>query len=252
MKYAASLILLVLFGNHVAWTQVASIDTEIQENTRKNPVSFTHQPFLLLKITPTALFENDNVFQFGGELAPPFGKFSINFDYGIGRGNQSFNSYVRNQLSDTRTKLWRAEIRTYFSDWYPFYALDKKPFGRYYAVEVFNKTLTRTQPVGIGVGGAALPNFVRFGSTPVILTEQGIHLKFGKHFIVNKFFFVDAFAGIGPGRYELTANQSVETPVASNEEVIHNGFSLNRKNWQINSKGIFLSRNAGIRLCLAL
>lgn len=251
MKYAASLIFWVILGNHSVWGQIASLDTEMLEQTRKNPVTFTHQPILLLKITPTALFENDNVFQLGGELAPPFGKFSFNFDYGIGRGNQSFNSYVRNQLSDTRTKLWRAEIRTYFSDWYPFYALDKKPFGRYYAVEVFNKTLTRTQPVGIGVGGAALPNFVRLGTTPVTLTEQGIHLKFGKHFIINRFFFVDAFAGIGPGRYELTQNQAAVPPV-SNETVIHNGFLLNRKNWQINSKGIFLSRNAGIRLCLAL
>lgn len=252
MKYL-SLIISLLLSSFVGFAQDASIDTEPLKSARKNPVSFTHQPILLLKITPTAFIENDNVFQFGGEVAPPFGPVSFNFDYGVGKGNWSLNKFVKNQLTDTQTKLWRAEIRTYFSDLYPFYALDKKPFGRYYALEIYNKTITRTQPVAIGVGGAALPNFVKFDGTPVTLTEQGIHLKFGKHFIINRFFFIDAFAGIGPGRYELVET-TVEgvTPLNTNDEVIHNGFSLNRKNWRIGTKGLFLSRNAGIRLCLAL
>lgn len=250
MKYILLLIFPLLLLPKFTFGQNAELDFEKNETLRKDPVTFTHQPILLLKVTPTALLANDNVLQFGGEIAPPFGKFSFNFDYGIGKGTQSLNSYVRNNLSDTETTLWRAEIRTYFSDWFPFYALDKKPFGRYYALELMNKTLTRTQPVGIGSNGNSLPNFIKFGAVPVELTEQAIHIKFGKHFIVNRFFFIDAFVGIGPGRYELNGVQEIDPD--SNETVVFNRFKSGNRDWEIDSKGLFLSRTAGIRLCLAL
>lgn len=250
MKYIL-LFTLIIFSKFV-FGQNAELDFENDKTLRKNPVTFTHQPILLLKVTPTALFANDNVLQFGGEIAPPFGKFSFNFDYGIGKGKWSLNKNVKENLTDTETTLWRAEIRTYFSDWFPFYALDKKPFGRYYALEVLNKTLSRTQPVGIGSNGNSLPNFVKFGNVPVELTEQAIHVKFGKHFIVNRFFFVDAFVGIGPGRYEVNATEPIAISAETNEEILFNRFGVKNRNWKIDSKGLFLSRTAGIRLCLAL
>lgn len=231
-----------------AFAQNASIDNETAEPSRKKPLGFTHQPFLLLKVTPTALFESDNVFQFGAEIAPPFGKFSFNFDYGIGKGKNSFNKFVKNNLADTETKVIRGEIRAYFSDWFPFYALDKKPFGRYYALEYMNKNITRTQPVGVSNDGSNFPGFVEIAEVPVQIKEQAIHVKIGKHFLVNRFFFIDGFVGIGPGLYKV---ENTGTEI-TNEEILHNGFSLKRKNWQVGSKGLFLSRTAGIRLCLAI
>lgn len=242
LKLLMVLIPVGLFG------QVADLESLILEPTRKNPVTFTHQPFLLLKVTPSALFENDNVFMFGGEIAPPFGKVSFNIDYGIGSYKWSLNKFMRNNFEDSKSKIFRGEIRTYFSDWFPFYALDKKPFGRYYALEVSNKNINRTQSVAIGNGGLGFPSFVNYQKIPVQLTEQAVHFKFGKHFLINRFIFLDGFVGLGPGRYELIApDTSLDT-----ENIIHNNYSVNRKNWQIGTKGLFLSRTAGIRVCLAL
>ena len=62
-------------------------------------------------------------------------------------------------------------------------------------------------------------------------------------------FFVDAFVGIGPGRYEIT---STETITETEEEILFNRFVVNNRDWQIGTKGFFFSRTAGIRLCLAL
>jgi hypothetical protein len=251
MRYIVAITYFLVSSAVCSFGQNATLDiAEPEEAIRRKPVTFTHQPILLLKITPTALLANDNVLQFGGEIAPPFGKFSFNFDYGIGKGAWSLNKYVKENLTDTETKLWRAEIRTYFSDWFPFYALDKKPFGRYYALELMNKTLTRTQPVGIGVGGKLLPNFVKFSGVPVELTEQAIHLKFGKHFLINRFIFVDAFVGIGPGRYNLTGVEEIDAD--ANETVVFNRFKASQRDWKIGTKGLFFSRTAGVRLCLAL
>lgn len=217
-----------------------------QENAavRKKPVSFSHQPFLLLKVTPTALLGRDNVLQYGVELAPPFGKFSFGFDYGTGKGSWSLDKEQKAVHPEQTTKIIRGEIRGYFSDWYPFYALDKKPFGRYYALEYVQKTLTYDYTPDILLyGGGSVPSLNPLPSNGL---ERAIHVKFGNHFIVSRWFFVDGFVGIGVGQFDYSTD---ETEL----EKINEGFSFSSKPERTASaKGIFLSKTAGVRLCLPL
>ena len=75
--------------------------------------------------------------------------------------------------------------------------------------------------------------------------EQAVHVKFGKHFIISRWFFIDAYAGIGLGRY---AN-----PAETLEQVmVKEPFSLKRPERKAGTEGLFLSKTAGIRLCLPL
>ncbi len=228
--------------------QIGNASIDGQAEVSKKPLNFTHQPFLLLKITPTALFETDNVFQFGGELAPPFGKFSFNFDYGKGKGSQSFNKTIKELQKDKQTTVMRGEIRMYFSDWYPFYALDKKPFGRYYAIEFMQKKIEKTEMYAYGMGGTSLPDFFQFQKTALQQTNQAIHVKIGKHFKITRYFFIDGFAGLGIGRYELNSDQPEITPA----QFVHTGLFTNKKVIEPNSKGLYFSKTAGFRLVLPI
>jgi hypothetical protein len=213
------------------------------ETTRKRPVSFTHQPFLLLKITPTAIIGRDNVLQYGVELAPPFGKFSFGFDYGTGKGSKSLNKEQKAKHPEQETRIIRGEIRGYFSDWYPFYALDKKPFGRYYALEYVQKDIKYGgYPIINLYGGTQVQGL---GPADVDYVERALHVKFGNHFIVTQFFFIDAYAGIGIGQYSGT-----QTAYAI--EQVSNKFTFGKAPRDLTSKGLFLSKTAGVRLCLPI
>lgn len=236
------------------FSQNASVEgnEEWAKTARKNPVTFTHQPFLLLKFTPTSFFAADNALQFGAEIAPPIGKVSINFDYGIGKGKWNVNKEIRENFNDLETKLWRAEIRTYFSDLYPFYSLDKKPFGRYYAIEFMNKDATFSQPVAVANGAVGLPNFIEFQKIPVVSTEQAVNLKFGKHFILTRFLFLDAYFGAGIGRYTLSAKDPLPVSKTDENPYLFVTQTINGKSREIGTKGLFFSKTAGVRICLVL
>jgi hypothetical protein len=210
---------------------------------RKKPVSFSYQPFILLKVTPTAVLGRDNVLQYGVELAPPFGKFSFGFDYGKGKSTWSFDKGQKLYHPDQETKIIRAEVRGYFSDWYPFYALDKKPFGRYYALEYVQKSLTYSERPTIDLyADTKVP-----GTGPYNITylERAIHVKFGNHFIVARWFFIDAFAGIGVGMYD--SKQST-----LDIEQVENPFTFRNPPRDFTSKGLFLSKTAGVRFVVPI
>jgi hypothetical protein len=216
----------------------ASVENESNFSAlRKKPVSFSHKPFLLLKMTPTAFIGRDNVFQYGAEIAPSFGKFSFGFDYGKGKGSQSLSKKQRTDHPEQSTRIIRGEIRGYFSDWYPFYSLDKKPFGRYYALEYVHKNLSYSHNAGaFNANNEAI-------LLPVDGVERAVHLKFGKHFIISRWFFIDGFAGLGLGQYSYTGD-TIEQELS--------GFSFTRPDRDGPSKGFFLSKTAGLRLCLPL
>lgn len=226
------------FGQFKAETEAGTNMTAL-----KKPVSFSHQPFLLLKITPTAVLGRDNVFQYGMELAPPFGKFSFGFDYGKGKSSWGLNKDYIAQFPDQETRIIRAEIRGYFSDWYPFYALDKKPFGRYYALEYVQRDLAYSFTPDINLySGIKVP---AANSPDVAWIEKAIHLKFGNHFIVSRWFFIDTFAGIGLGQF---SGQPVDIEIEKEKLP----FSFRKPERVFNATGLFLSKTAGIRFCLPL
>jgi hypothetical protein len=252
-KYFKKFTYLILIGGFAflaleGKAQIGNSGIETENQTSRKPFNFTHQPILLLKITPTSLFETDNVFQYGAELAPPFGKFSFNFDYGKGRGSKSFNKTIKELQSDKLTTIMRGEIRMYFSDWYPFYALDKKPFGRYYSIEFMQKSIQKSEMYAYGMGAVDLPNYFQFQKTNLVQKNQAIHAKIGKHFKINKYFFIDGFAGLGIGRYELKSDQPEITPA----QYFHTGIFTNKKIIEPNTKGRYFSKAAGFRLVLPI
>ncbi len=240
-KLFLSILLLLAFqGTQAQFMSKVFSDLDVN---RKRPVSFYHQPFLLLKVTPTAVLGRDNVLQYGVELAPPFGKFSFGFDYGKGNSSWSFDQVQKLYHPDQETKIMRGEIRAYFSDWYPFYALDKKPFGRYYALEYVQKDLTYgDRPVIDLYANTKVPGT---GLHDVTYLERAIHVKIGNHFIVSKWFFIDAFAGIGVGMYD-------GKQTALEIEQVKNPFTFGRPPRDFTSKGLFLSKTAGIRFALPI
>jgi hypothetical protein len=191
------LVLNLLFINSMA--QLYNIETKPLFN--KKPVQFTHIPFLLLRFNPTAMVGYNNTIQYGAELAPPFGKFSFSFDYGKGKGSQNLNKYVRKNQSENINTEYRGEIKMYFSDWYPFAGLDKKPFGRYYSVEYIQGKYDRTVEMATGIGGTQLPSYAKFDMVPYTEKTQTVHIKFGKHIHLHKHLFLDAYAGLGLGKY---------------------------------------------------
>lgn len=227
------------------------------ENTTeslKKPISFTHQPFLLLKVTPTSFFEADRNFRYGVEIAPPFGKFSFCFDYGKGKGEGIFRNNEGVPLQNMESTQYRGEIRMYFSDWFPFYALDKKPFGRYYAIEYVHKNINSSQTFDTGYQAYPfeVPSSIPFlESEPLeaLTFERAINIKIGKHFHLTRFLFIDAFAGIGLG--QSTTTPMLETFDAA-ADFQKQKFSIGQPNRELASKGLFLSKTAGLRLCLVL
>ena len=237
------LLILFIFISSITQAQFKSQSVDNLEANRKNPISFSHQPFLLLKITPTALLGRDNVLQYGVELAPPFGKFSFGFDYGKGKGSKSLNKEQKATHPEQETRIIRGEIRGYFSDWYPFYGLDKKPFGRYYALEYVQKDITYGESPTINLWGGTQVDGL--GPVDVTYLERALHVKFGNHFIITQFFFIDAYAGIGIGQY---SGKQTEFDI----EQVKNGFEFEKAPRDLTSKGLFLSKTAGVRLCLPI
>jgi hypothetical protein len=207
------------------------------------PISFTRQPILLLKFTPLPLFATENAFQIGAELAPPIGKFSFNFDYGTGKGKLNVDSYIRKNMPDMKTQFYRGEIRGYFSDWYPFYALDRKPFGRYWALEYAQKKINRHEVNAVAIGAASLPNYAIFEKTDVLQTEQILNIKWGKNFLIHRHFFIDAYLGAGVRKYKVSSD---------NDLILHSGFISKWKFWEVGSKGFLPNATAGFRLCLVI
>jgi hypothetical protein len=142
----------------------------------------------------------------------------------------------------------------YFSDWFPFYALDKKPFGRYYAIEYVHKTINSSQTFDTGykVYSFDVPSNIPFIESQPLEAEtfeQAINLKIGKHFHLTSFLFVDAFAGLGVGWGNTTP--MIET-FNVDEDYITQKFAFKQPNRELGSKGLFLSKTAGLRLCLVL
>lgn len=231
---------------------------------KRPPVSFTHQPFLLLKFTPTTYFEKNSMLTFGAEIAPPIGKFSINADYGFSRGAWNLQKSVRQNYADSELKQWKGEIRTYFSDWYPFYALDKKPFGRYYALEIGKLTVNRNEDlIAVKDGQIAIAK-----AHPIQTVRQTLHLKYGRHFIMSKHFFIDAYAGIGIGKQVNSTSKSLVFSPINNfslpfqsdypvEEKItlsenFNYAPLNGSFIDFDKNNFAFSKTMGIRLCFVL
>ncbi|HLO43608.1 MAG TPA: hypothetical protein VK175_04690 [Leadbetterella sp.] len=247
MKTVVQIILLNLLV-FSGMAQLYNIETKPLFN--KNPVQFTHIPFLLLRFNPTAMLGYNNTFQYGAELAPPFGKFSFSFDYGKGKGSQNLNKYVRKNQSENINKEYRGELKMYFSDWYPFAGLDKKPFGRYYSIEYVQGQYDRTVEMATGIGGVQLPAYAKFDQVPYTEKTQALHLKIGKHIHIHKHLFIDAFAGLGLGKY--TSMDETTDPDELEVVPLHFGFLSNKTLHQPGTKGIYFSKTAGLRIAIPL
>lgn len=226
------LFLLCWFISEMAAAQFSS--EAFVETTGRKPVSFNRQPFLLIKITPSAFFQKDRFLMYGVELAPPFGKFSFGFDYGKGNGTGIWRKPSSELWIDKTQTQYRGELRMYFSDWYPFYALDKKPLGRYYALEYVHTELERTDHVQ----GHFLPRFRTL--------EREMHLKIGKHFHVTRFFFFDLSAGGGIG---LGQTRPTDSPLYTLNAY---SFSFKRTKRELGENSIYLNGRVAIKACLVL
>ena len=238
-------LLLFSFGLKAQNAEIESVSVAEQKSTVKKPVGFTHQPFLLLRLSPLTLFRYDNVFQYGVEIAPPIGKFSLVFDYGTGKGSKSFKKNVKTNYPENKTKVYHAELRTYFSDWYPFYALDKKPFGRYYALEYTNSTFDR-------VLRSDLINALKYGiadQTSYTEKRHDVRVKLGKHFHLHKHLFIDLNAGTGLARYSVS-----ELGTVVPTELLPNNVGRFSKNYVHlpNQKGFKFSFAIGINVVVPL
>lgn len=247
------LLLALLFFNTAAFGQMkASAPFEME---RRRPVSFTHVPILLLRVNPTALLGYNNTYQFGVEIAPPIGKLSFAFDYGTGKGKNNFNKYVREVQSNNKNKEFRGEIKAYFSDWYPFYALDKKPFGRYYSLEYINGKYNRD--FGVPIACANLPNTTNENPINKILKgtiekTHVLHLKFGRHIHLHRHLFLDVYGGIGIGKskiegdgYEIVGEE-LYSPVADL------GLLANKMYENPKTDRFFFSKTLGVRIVVPI
>lgn len=222
-----------------------------EEADRKNPVTFTHVPFLLLRVNPSALAGYNNTFQFGAEVAPPIGKLSFAFDYGVGKGKNNLNKQVRSLQPDNRNKELRGEIRAYFSDWFPFYALDKKPFGRYYALEYVNGTYDRQ--LGIPVGGtpASLDENIAWIYKPTQEKTHVLHVKFGRHIHLHRHLFLDVYGGVGVGKSTFTSEGE---PLAEGQlyNPVELSFLTHKRYESPKSKQYFFSKTLGVRIVVPI
>ena len=234
------------FAQQDAASEELTEATATKPEKYREPISFNHQPLLLLKFSPLGMFAHDNMFLMGAELAPPFGKFSFNFDYGIGSGKWNTHKLIRHNMPDMKTEMYKGEIRGYFSDWYPFYALDRKPFGRYWALEYGTKKVTKSPEVA--VGNSDLMQYAQYIKVPMIQKEDVLNLKFGRHFLVKKYFFIDVYVGAGVRRYKVTATD----PNFDASQAIYFSIINKWKNWLPGDKGFLPNACGGFRLCLPL
>lgn len=208
---------------------------------------FGHQPFLVLKLSPQDLLLKNNAFVFGGEIAPPFGKFSFALDYGKGHVKNNINADIRNDFPDQTNKIIRGEIRGYFSDWYYFHSLDMKPLGRYYALEIFQNSNNRTQTAEVLVPDGNQFKVVE-NKVPFTKTATGFHVKYGKNFIISRFFMIDTYIGVGAKMNKYTdQSESISDEIAQwqNQESKYFWQPLQKTQYQP-------SFTAGFRLCVPL
>lgn len=242
------IVLLVLLSFDLCAQKSADVDFEPQ--TLPKDVQFTHVPFLLLRFNPSTLFGINNTWQVGAELAPPFGKFSFAFDYGKGKGSSNFNKFIKNNMAETKNLEYRGELKMYFSDWFPFYALDKKPFGRYYSIEYINAEYDRDLPAFIAKGGDLLPSYFELDNIRVVEKNQRLHLKLGKHFHLHKHLFIDVFIGAGIGKYSTSEGEFEEN--SSDDEFAHFAFLTNKKFKNPGETGLYFSKTGGLRIVVPL
>lgn len=207
---------------------------------------FGYPPILLLKVNPVPAFEPDNMFMFGGELSPPIGKFTFNFDYGVGKGKNNVRSIIRNNLPDDKFKEMRYEVRTYFSDWFFFNQFDMKPFGRYYAFEYGDKNVQSFPEIIVYKGTADNPNYYEFQKTKIARREQTFTLKFGRNFIFSRWFMLDVYGGVGALKYQVTGEE------ANTEQISFYNVSKSKHNWQPGDKGWLPRFTVGMRGVLPL
>lgn len=246
-------IILFLLTTYSLSAQMSAAESvfETRAVNRKTPVTFTHVPFLLLRVNPTALLGYNNTFQFGAEIAPPIGKLSFAFDYGTGKGKNNLNPQVRALQPDNRNKELRGEIRAYFSDWFPFYALDKKPFGRYYALEYINGTYDRTLGVPIGSGGVNSDEGIAGIYRSTQEKTHVVHLKFGRHIHLHRHLFLDVYGGIGAGKSAFTAEgEEIEKGRLDNPAEL--GFLSDKRYENPKSKQYFFSKTLGVRIVVPI
>jgi hypothetical protein len=242
------IILGLLLGlNSQLFAQYAAVEdnAEAKVTVLRDPVGFTHQPFLLLRFNPFSAFRYDNILQYGVEIAPPVGKFSFVFDYGTGKGSWALKKDVKTNYKENTSKVYRGEIRFYFSDWFPFYALDKKPFGRYYSLEYTNSSFNR-------VLRADLADALKYNvndQTPYTEKRQDLRVKLGKHFHINKHLFIDLNAGIGVARYASTVLESEFTTDLKSDKI---GRFSKKYVHGPNQKGFKLSSGIGLNLVVPL
>lgn len=235
-------------------TAMAQMSASSQEMlSRKGPVQFTHVPFLLLRVNPSQMFGYNNTYQFGAEIAPPVGKLSFAFDYGIGKGKQNINRQVKALQPDNKNKEFRGEIRAYFSDWFPFYALDKKPFGRYYALEYVNGTYERTLGVPLPEGPIELVTggSLAFADKPTVEKTHVVHLKFGRHIHLHRHLFLDVYGGLGVGKSNISG---VGYDIVGDE--LYNpaelNFLSNKMYENPKTKRYFFSKTFGVRIVVPI
>lgn len=202
-------IVVLLIFPMIASAQKSSLSPEALDF--RKPVQFTHVPILLLRINPSQLFGYNNTLQYGVEVAPPFGPVSFAFDYGSGKGKGNFNKDVKNLQASNKNRELRGEIRAYFSDLYPFYALDRKPFGRYYAIEYVNGTYERTLQGMSPIPVVSSPDMElhRVEGINTVEKTHVVHLKLGRHIHLHKHLFLDVYGGLGMGFSKMTADNHV-------------------------------------------
>lgn len=249
---------LILISTSVVLGQMNSeltsyVPVEGSESTRKGPVQFTHVPFLLLRFNPSQLLGYNNTFQYGVEIAPPIGKLSFTFDYGSGKGKSSLNKFVRDLQPENKNKEFRGEIRAYFSDWFPFYALDKKPFGRYYSLEYVNGTYERNLGVSIPNGGLVLvpDNAVVWQNKATVEKTHVVHIKFGRHIHLHKHLFLDVYAGVGAGKSNIKGKDfEIEGEALYNPVPL--GFLANKMYEDPKTKRYFFSKTFGVRIVVPI
>jgi hypothetical protein len=241
-------IIMVLLSIHFAVSAQYAVVENVEKSTisaPRDPVQFTHQPFLLLRLSPLSLFRYDNIFQYGLEFAPPIGKFSFVFDYGKGKGSKSLNKDVKRNYKENKSTVYRGEVRMYFSDWYPFYAMDKKPFGRYYSLEFTQSKFERTLHADLA---QALQYNVN-DLTPYTEDRQDLRVKVGKHFHIHKHLFIDLNAGIGLAKYKTSNLDSEVTSELLSKKI--GRFSKNYVHGP-NEKGIRFSSVIGVNVVVPL
>jgi hypothetical protein len=239
------IFLLLLISVSCAQAQFYSSVNEVE---RKRPVTFTHVPFLLLRVNPSAVVGYNNTLQFGAEIAPPVGKLSFAFDYGIGSGKWNLSKAVREQQSENKNKELRGEIRAYFSDWFPFYALDKKPFGRYYALEYVNGTYDRTLGVPAAAGLIDEQKFYSMQETQE--KRHTVHLKFGRHIHLHRHLFLDVYGGIGAGKSTFSVGESKLEGSLYNPVSL--SFPADKSYEKPQGSRYFFSKTFGVRLVFPL